>query len=918
MKNLFKKDGSLGFIYNSKFQWTLVLLTLLFIICLSSYIRLQNLELLVDTTTGKNIPLALDPFYFLRLAEVIQDNGSLPAIDSLRKPFDCGFSYEILPQAIVLLYKVISPFSEVTIQFVDIISPVIFYVLGLIAFFFLVLLLTNSKLAAISSSIILAFIPSYLYRTMAGFSDHESIGMFAFLFTLLFYTIAMKYLEKNKEQSIIKVCLSLLFGLILGTLLAFTFVCWTGIVSFLLMIIPFSFLLFWLFELKKDIRLLHKEILFYLVTYILSIFILLFKFNIPVNDILSKYFIGINGFVSLFVIGIICIDYLFILFLKNFPFKINEDYRVIYSGMIAFIIGSIFLSIKGILTFNFVIDLITKFLHPFGAGRVGLTVAENQQPYLLEWINNVSKEVFWMFFLGLLAFGFEISRKIRDVFNKNLFLISWGMMICGILFSRIASGYMFDGESILSKVFYIGSLIFFLGSFIYIYFKDEIHFNISDIILMSFSLFMLLAARGALRLFFVITPLVCIMVGYLLYFCFKYFKEIEVQKDKMLKNLFGILFIILFIISLLSLNNFYTSSSIQAKYTGPSANIQWQNAMSWVRENTTQESVFAHWWDYGYWVQSLGERPTIADGGHFQGSFRDHMIGRYILTTPKPDTALSFMKTNNVSYLLIDQTDLGKYGAYSKIGSDGTYKEGVGYDYDRFSFLPLSNYNPSKVEETYEDFIRHYQFGVGIDEDIIYKNDKENEIFLPGPSYDELGNPLYQSALIDIKVITTQNNLTLGFKQPKGVYVYKDILYEIPLRYLYFNNELLDFKTGLNAGVQIIPLVTQTNRGISLDEFGTVIYLSPKVFESLFTQLYLLDDPLNRYPTINLSYEEKDYYVNALQEQGTIQGSFINYNGFRGSIKIWEIDYSENILEKEEFLRKSGEYAEFDNLVLTK
>ena len=57
----------------------------------------------------------------------------------------------------------------------------------------------------------------------------------------------------------------------------------------------------------------------------------------------------------------------------------------------------------------------------------------------------------------------------------------------------------------------------------------------------------------------------------------------------------------------------------QAQYTGPSANIQWQQAMEWVRDNTAEDAVFSHWWDYGYWVETLGERRTTNDGGHFQG-----------------------------------------------------------------------------------------------------------------------------------------------------------------------------------------------------------------------------------------------------------------------------------------------------------
>ena len=32
--------------------------------------------------------------------------------------------------------------------------------------------------------------------------------------------------------------------------------------------------------------------------------------------------------------------------------------------------------------------------------------------------------------------------------------------------------------------------------------------------------------------------------------------------------------------------------------------------MSWVRENTPEESIFVHWWDYGYWVQYGFGKPT--------------------------------------------------------------------------------------------------------------------------------------------------------------------------------------------------------------------------------------------------------------------------------------------------------------------
>ena len=50
--------------------------------------------------------------------------------------------------------------------------------------------------------------------------------------------------------------------------------------------------------------------------------------------------------------------------------------------------------------------------------------------------------------------------------------------------------------------------------------------------------------------------------------------------------------------------------------SGSSFNIStndWADAMQWLRENTPEDAVIASWWDYGYWIQTLGERKTLAD-----------------------------------------------------------------------------------------------------------------------------------------------------------------------------------------------------------------------------------------------------------------------------------------------------------------
>jgi dolichyl-diphosphooligosaccharide---protein glycosyltransferase len=39
----------------------------------------------------------------------------------------------------------------------------------------------------------------------------------------------------------------------------------------------------------------------------------------------------------------------------------------------------------------------------------------------------------------------------------------------------------------------------------------------------------------------------------------------------------------------------------------------WIDALEWIEKNTPQDSVIASWWDYGYWITTLGNRTSLAD-----------------------------------------------------------------------------------------------------------------------------------------------------------------------------------------------------------------------------------------------------------------------------------------------------------------
>ena len=62
-----------------KFQWIIFGILFLSVLVMGTLIRIQPITNgnLIDSTTGDYIPLALDPYYFLRISEtLIQNNGT--------------------------------------------------------------------------------------------------------------------------------------------------------------------------------------------------------------------------------------------------------------------------------------------------------------------------------------------------------------------------------------------------------------------------------------------------------------------------------------------------------------------------------------------------------------------------------------------------------------------------------------------------------------------------------------------------------------------------------------------------------------------------------------------------------------------------------------------------------------------------
>ena len=373
-----KKESVSGvvkdFLKNKKVQWAITIVLLLAILISSIDIRLSNLPILKDSTTGKYISHDLDSLYFYRIAETkMANNGTLPAVDVLRSPgYNVTWLKEILPDVMIGLYNVEKVFSpSMTFDYSAAIAIPIIYGFLLIAFFFLALLLTKSKTASVISSALLAYSPAFLFRSIAGFYDHDTLGVLAVILLLIISVLALKRFEKSWTETVI-------WGIALGFFTALVLASWGGAITFVLVVLPVAFLIHYLLNNKQPEKFLVLYFL-WIISAIIFPDLILSKGYVPIS--MADRFLDSQGIAALFVFGFALIDYLVVKFKKNIKF-IQEKYEKAYSLGITLILGICGLIFIG----KNPIEMVTKawsiLIYPFGTGRLGTTVAENAQPYL--------------------------------------------------------------------------------------------------------------------------------------------------------------------------------------------------------------------------------------------------------------------------------------------------------------------------------------------------------------------------------------------------------------------------------------------------------------------------------------------------------------------------------------------------------
>ncbi|MDD5253473.1 MAG: STT3 domain-containing protein [Candidatus Nanoarchaeia archaeon] len=814
---------------------------LIILIVFGFYVRILNMPLTIDATTGNYVTIDLDPHAFLRYARYLNENGNLMSVDYMRN-FPLGFpnlvEFSLLTHFMVYLYKFLDFFNpDLTLEYAVNIYPPIAFGIGLIFFFLLMKKLFNTKLAIIASAF-LTVIPTFLYKGMFGSSDKEGLATVFMFMAFYFYFVGFKSKENWKV---------VLFGVLAGISTGLMSRVWGGVnivymIMGLFMIVSLLFLKFN----KKDFFLYSAWFIAMLPIVTLgkySLYSLLVSFTSAIAFL--AFFMGILYY--------IIYDVKLIKIKESLINKIPRGFFVAILSIVLLVLAASVL-VDPLFIINKPHALVHEIVNPL-VDRWSKTVAESHESFFIDLISNYGTVMTIIFMLGSVLLFWNMVKNLKS--RKQLTGAYTLFIVLFAFYKYSSSSKYLNGHSNVAILMLVGSVLLFLGILIYGYLKlfkynKEEFEKVLDIpkinlFVLIWFIITLLAALRAVRLIHLFSLIACVLIAY---FAYEGIILLMKLKNKTYK-IIGVIIIIL-----LLLNSFvtYTKADISvAKVTAPIYNKQWQYGMQWVRENTPKDAVFAHWWDYGYWVQTGGQRATITDGGNAIGSW-NHFMGRHVITGQNDQEALEFLYVHNASYLLMIDDEIGKYPAFSSIGSDK--------DLDRYTQIAPFLVDRTKTQETQNQTIYVYLGGTMLDEDFIL-----NDVLFPR----------FNAGIGGFLVPIDIENETVNFPEaPIAAVIYNGKQYNIPVNCVYFEGKRYEFDVNPTIGgcLRFIPKIDNNTS----DRIGTILYMSDKVMKGNFGRLYLFEEET---PAFELVYNDESLGIPLAYYMGNIIGP----------LKIWKIHY---------------------------
>jgi asparagine N-glycosylation enzyme membrane subunit Stt3 len=213
------------------------------------------------------------------------------------------------------------------------------------------------------------------------------------------------------------------------------------------------------------------------------------------------------------------------------------------------------------------------------------------------------------------------------------------------------------------------NIFMFLGAMLLLYrFYRKKDFAIVFILIWLIS--SLWSVFGYIRLLFFIGPPVALVSAFFVSKLIDISRKTSIMKkaETYKENINYISVPLAAFIALILIANF-ANAYVYGMSMGPSFNNYWKESMDFLATETPENSNILSWWDFGYWFQTRGKRPSFTDGG----SGRRYDVAVWFTADPKNWTDFEpwLMDKYGIDYILMDYSLPAKYGAISKIASNG-------------------------------------------------------------------------------------------------------------------------------------------------------------------------------------------------------------------------------------------------------
>jgi asparagine N-glycosylation enzyme membrane subunit Stt3 len=612
----------------------------------------------------------IDTYYFLRMNEyVLNHNFQMPAVDTMRnwpygeRMFDLPVNF-FLPAA---MYAAVNPLLNISFYRFAFMEPVILAAVGILLMFVLANELFSDKRKAMFATFFFATIPAAITRLSSGEIEKEANSVVFMLLTFIFFFKSYKAPGWKWK--------GLAYGILSGIFMGVTGLTWGGVQVIYIVISLFVLVMLLI---NRPQGLWHSFIP------MAAIGILLQYAVVPQFTPLTSYNVLFAGFVAVLII----------------IREAAERFKLIKAESLKFLsIGLLILSFIGVLVSSMFSDFVSSMLNKLW-GMVTLyqptltTVAESIPG---SWSDIISQtglafstamlpqlspivvlfSVWLLMTLGavIMAYKFVRYRELILVFPIVFILFS----AFGVLYAlRLA--YVLGFSASLAAGYFCGWLL-------------PRAYKAKSIDKLKATSLIYLIAAGFCAMVFVLTLsspyfsaamlvlAVCLAIpGYAM--------RVESQESWMRRawsRLKGageskldliMIPVIAFAVLLIAVN--MANAANYGNQLGPSINPYFNDAFKFLRESTPKNTSVLSWWDFGYWFQYVGQRATVVDGGGAGDT------SRFDVATWFTDDVKNWSKWEpwlndklDVSYILMDYTLPGKYGAISKIASHETSVVGI-------------------------------------------------------------------------------------------------------------------------------------------------------------------------------------------------------------------------------------------------